>query len=225
MNQPPRAPSIRAEQYKHALGGRNQVVGVAETDVVLVARCRSDDRQAFNEIVARYQDRIYSYVARMVGGRETAEDLAQETFVRAFAGLRSFQSRATLSTWLYRVATNLCIDHLRRTRRSRQQTVSLDDCLAGGECAQPAALADSRLDPTNVLMREELACRLEEAIGALPDRLRSVFVLREVEGLPYEDVAAVVGCPLGTVKSRLHHARMALRGALRGYVADGGPVE
>jgi RNA polymerase sigma-70 factor (ECF subfamily) len=197
---------------------RQKVVRVADTDVTLVSRCRSADGQAFNEIVHRYKDRVFAYVRRMVENREDAEDIAQETFVRVFTGLRSFENRASLPTWLYRIATNLCIDYRRRNMRPEKRHVPLDHGFGDAGPTSTLDLADERYRPDDVAARNELATRLDEAILALPERLRAVVVLHDVNGVPYEDVARIVGCPLGTVKSRLFHARSALRDALGPYL-------
>jgi RNA polymerase sigma-70 factor (ECF subfamily) len=188
-----------------------------QADAVLISRCRENDKQAFNEIVARYKDRIRSYVRGMVSNAEDAEDLAQETFVRAYSALGSFESRATLHTWLFRIATNLCIDYRRRTAHSTRKTLSLDQSICAG--TSPALdLADSKSDPALLVGELELAALIDREIANLPDRLRAVVLLHDIEGLRYDEVAQVLKCPLGTVKSRLFHARMALRNALLPYL-------
>lgn len=189
----------------------------ADSDAALVTRCQGDDRRAFNEIVARYKDRVYNYIRGMVGSPEDAEDLAQETFVRAYSALGSFESRATLHTWLFRIATNLCIDYKRRARRIVGRQLPLD-AIASEASPSSALIADSTTDPAVVLGEKELHELIQAAVSKLPERLRTVFLLHDVEGLRYDEVAAVVRCPLGTVKSRLFHARMALRETLLPYL-------
>ncbi len=195
---------------------------VADSDAALISRCRDNDRDAFNEIVCRYMDRVITYVRRMVNSREDAEDIAQETFVRIYAGLRSFQSRSSLNTWVYRIATNLCIDYRRKNNRPDRQPVPL-----AGRGAQPGieqVRADASAEPEARALRSELAQALDRAIADLPERLRTVVVLHDVNGLAYEEIAAIVGCPLGTVKSRLFHARAALRAALAPYLRGEEPI-
>ncbi len=197
--------------------GAREVVAVADADVRLILRCQSNDAAAFNEIVARYQNKVYNYICRMIGAGVDAEDLAQETFVRAYTNIHSFQSRASLNTWLFRIATNICIDHARRGKR-RSMTTSLmaedDETGESVECEFP----DSRFDPQAVLMNAELGVELDRALAELPEKLRAVVVLHDMEGLPYDEIAGVVDCPLGTVKSRLFNARMALRQKLAPYL-------
>jgi len=199
-------------------GVAQEVAGVADTDAALISRCRGDDRQAFNDIVLRYKDRVFGYVRRMVANREDAEDIAQETFVRVYNGLRTFESRATLHTWLYRIATNLCIDYRRRNLRPERRHVPLEQRSPNGGFAPALDIPDDRYRPDAQALLSELSAKLDEAIAALPERLRAVVVLHDVNGLPYEDIARIVGCPLGTVKSRLFHARVALREALGPYL-------
>lgn len=197
--------------------GVSEVIAVADADVRLIERCQSHDAAAFNEIVRRYQSKVYNYVRRMVGPGPDAEDLAQETFVRAYTNIHSFQSRASLNTWLFRIATNLCIDYTRRgKRRASVASLIVDD----EETGQPVdrEVPDSRLDPQNVLMNQELGAVLDRALESLPEKLRAVVVLHDIEGLPYEEIAGVVDCPLGTVKSRLFNARAALQNKLAPYL-------
>lgn len=198
------------------------MIGVADADFTLIARCQSNDLAAFDEIVARYQHRVYNYVCRMVGPIPDAEDLAQEVFVRAYASIGSFKSRATLNTWLYRIATNLCIDYIRRSRKLQNVTSSLSR-EADDEGSVVLDVPDSRFDPEAVAMNAELGGQLDAALASLSDRLRAVFVLHDIEGLQYDEIATVAGCPIGTVKSRLFSARMALRERLLPYL-NGVPV-
>jgi len=195
-----------------------KVYAVADADARLVLRCQSNDLAAFNDIVARYQHRVYGYVCRMVGCTPDAEDLTQEVFVKAYHGIRSFQSRASLNTWLYRIATNLCIDYVRRSARCKGLTESLNAEYSGDDEESERELPDVRYDPLTVALHEELRERLDEAIAALPPKLRAVLLLHDIEGLPYDEVARAVGCPLGTVKSRLFHARMSVRERLAPYL-------
>jgi RNA polymerase sigma-70 factor (ECF subfamily) len=153
----------------------------------------------------------------MVGPGSDAEDLTQETFVRAYMNIKSFQSRASLNTWLYRIATNVCIDHSRKSRKLRDITahVPIDD---EGDLDIVGELPDERFDPQAVLLNRELGARLEQSVRSLPEKLRSVILLHDIEGLPYDEIAHILDCPLGTVKSRLFNARSALRDKLQPYL-------
>jgi len=191
---------------------------VADADSRLILRCQANDAAAFNDIVSRYKNKVYNYVSRMVGPGTDAEDLTQETFVRAYMNIRSFQSRATLNTWLFRIATNICIDFRRKHSKVKALTTSLQREDHEDEVESERDIPDDRFDPQLVYLNRELGVHLQRAIAGLPERLKTVVLLHDVEGLPYEEIAEVVDCPLGTVKSRLFNARMALRQRLAPYV-------
>lgn len=201
---------------------------MSNADTALILRCQANDAAAFNEIVARYKNKVHNYVCRMVGPSADAEDLTQETFVRAYMNIKSFQSRASLNTWLYRIATNICIDFSRKNNRTKAFTTSLhrDDDEEDGSVE--LEIPDSRFDPQNLLLNKELGVKLDQALKTLPEKLRTVVLLHDIEGLAYEEIANIVECPLGTVKSRLFNARSALRDKLLPYLdgslATGSPI-
>ena len=191
---------------------------IMHADTALVQRAQANDRAAFNEIVHRYKNKVYNYIFRMVHSAVDAEDLTQETFVRAYTSIRSFQSRASLNTWLYRIATNQCIDYSRKVKRIQANTTSLyEDTNDEGEERQ-RDLPDLTFDPQKMLLNKELGRRLEDALKSLPEKLRTVVLLYDIEGLSYDEITAILNCPLGTVKSRLFNARNALRGKLAPYM-------
>jgi RNA polymerase sigma-70 factor (ECF subfamily) len=188
-------------------------------DLALVQRAQANDRAAFNEIVLRYKGKVYNYIYRMVHSALDAEDLTQETFVRAYLSIRSFQSRASLNTWLFRIATNLCIDYSRKLKRTPAHVVSLSQEQEDGEGEIEREIPDRAFDPQRLLLNKELGAHLEKALRELPEKQRTVVLLYDMEGLPYEEIAAIVGCPLGTVKSRLFNARSSLRDKLAPYLS------
>lgn len=190
---------------------------VMQADIALVQRAQANDRAAFNEIVLRYKSKVYNYVRRMVPGALDAEDLTQETFLRAYLSIHSFQSRASLNTWLFRIATNLCIDYSRKNKRSQGLTMSLSQENDEDEESE-RDIPDVAFDPQRLLLNKELGKQLESALCELPEKLRTVVLLYDIEGLAYEEIAAIVSCPLGTVKSRLFNARTALRNKLSPYL-------
>jgi RNA polymerase sigma-70 factor (ECF subfamily) len=190
-------------------------IGV-QTDAALIARCQRADVAAFNEIVARYKGKIYSYILRMTGNAEDAEDLTQEVFVKMYTSIHSFRAEASLSTWLFRIAGNLCVDAFRR-KKIRPTALSLDAGLGEDE-NEGLEVCDNELAPERLLHRKELAGRIEAAIASLPPKLRSAIVLHDVEGMSYEEISAVENIPLGTVKSRIFNGRVALRESLRPYL-------
>ena len=159
-----------------------------------------------------HQDRIYTLCLRMTGDREDAQDAAQEAFLNAWRGLASFQGDSSFSTWLYRLASNACIDLLRKRKRrqERENFCSLDDEEAGWlEPAAPGA------GPEEELERKERRQALERELRALPDHQREILVMREVSGLSYQEIGELLSLDLGTVKSRLARARLALKKRLQ----------
>ena len=154
----------------------------------------------------RYEMPLFNYIARMIGSRSEAEDLFQETFLRVFKHLDRFRMTGRFRPWVYRIATNLCKDHLKYRRRHR--TVSLDDDCGGGENSPRLAdrIAARNPSPSDHARESELAGLLETAIGDLSTKHRSVFLMARYEGLSYNDIARALGIPLGTVKSRMNKA-------------------
>lgn len=193
---------------------------LSDADAALVARCRTNDLTAFEEMVERYQHKIYGYVRRLVGNETDAEDITQEVFLKALTSLHAFREESSLQTWLFRIATNLCRDLMRRRQRERgwfslwRRTEEEQE--GGGE--RLLDIPDLEGDPERLLLREELGELLQRAIEELPWRMREVLVLHDLEALSYEEIAEALGIPLGTVKSRLFHARARLREALASYM-------
>ncbi|MER3473590.1 MAG: hypothetical protein C4335_06050 [Armatimonadota bacterium] len=191
-----------------------------DADAGLVARCKGNDLTAFDEIVERYQHKIYRYVKRLVGNETDAEDITQEVFLKALHSLHGFREESTLQTWLFRIATNLCRDTIRRRQREKGW-LPLWRSTDGEEEEGAIDLPDTREEPERLLLQEELSKVLHEAIDRLPIAMRQVIVLHDIESLSYEEVAQSLGVPVGTVKSRLFHARARLRDALASYLNEG----
>lgn len=189
-------------------------------DAALIARCQKADIAAFNEIVSRYKGKIFNYLLRMTGNAEDAEDLTQEVFVRMYTNIHAFRAESSLSTWLFRIAGNLCVDAFRRSKKERGLVSSLDAPMRMDEDGATATrdVPDMSLAPESLVGRKELGAQIEAALAKLPTKLRSAVVLHDIEGLAYEEIAAVEKIPLGTVKSRIFNARVALREHLRPYL-------
>lgn len=181
-------------------------------DGAIIQRCQRRDAEAFGLLVDRYQARIFGYVRRMVEKAEDAEDIAQEVFVRAFQNIDRFDGRASLATWLFKIANNLCIDKRRRKTRRPQETL-----LGSGEGEEVYELADSRWDPESHAFAGDMVRVVEKAIRQMSEKLRVVILLHDKDELSYEQIAEIVGVPVGTVKSRLFLAREQLQIALRSY--------
>ncbi|MCD6406137.1 MAG: sigma-70 family RNA polymerase sigma factor [Planctomycetes bacterium] len=181
--------------------------GTSVEEMEIVARARGGDVAAFTALVRRYENRIYNLAFRMLGNADDAADVAQETFLAAYEGLGRFRAESTLYTWLYRIAVNKALSR-RRAKSSRREFVPADD-------PSPLLTAASRFQtPDEVAEETERAGIVQDAVSRLPGDLRAVVVLRDIEGLEYEEIAAVLELALGTVKSRLHRARLSLRGTL-----------
>lgn len=173
----------------------------------LVRDLRAGRREAFEEFLDLYEQRVYNLACRMVS-RQDAEDVAQEALVEICRSVGGFRGQSTLSTWVYRVATNVCLQH---RRRRPAETVPLDD-----------AQSDPHDDPSEAAARNQTAADVDHAVRTLPEMYRDVVVLHEMHGLTYSECAAALGCPVGTVKSRLSEAFRKLRELLRDYASEGG---
>lgn len=178
----------------------------------LIDQARAGTQAAFTELVKRYQPQVQAVCLKMVHNRETARDLTQETFVKAFGALGSFDRTYTFSTWLYKIARNTCIDHF---RRSKLETFSLDAPLRTREGEMKRDFPSSVHTPERHLLLKEKGRLITEAIENLPDKYREVINMRHKQELPYEDIAKELGVPLGTVKARLFRARELLKKRLK----------
>ena len=173
-------------------------------DEVLVARSRDGDMGAFEELVARHRDRVYSRALQMVRNEEDAVDLSQQAWVRAWRKLDQFKGDSRFTTWLTRIAINLCLDHLRK-RKNSLETDSVESYEETGGVER--FTAPQELDPLLGLEREELRQRINAALDKLSDNHRTVLVLHEFEQMEYKKIAETLQCSIGTVMSRLFYAR------------------
>ncbi|MEE2786615.1 MAG: sigma-70 family RNA polymerase sigma factor [Myxococcota bacterium] len=197
-----------------------------QSESEIIERCKNGDRKAFGVLVARYQRRAYGIAYGMLRSREDALDAAQNAFVKVFRSIGSFKGDSSFYTWFYRIVVNVCIDHCRK--KSRMRSVEYDDTYKRkDESAGVMSLVGNTrgMHPGASLDRVELNKVLNDALGKLSEDHRTIILLREVEGLSYEAIAESVGCHLGTVMSRLHHARKNLQKALKSYLdASGNPL-
>lgn len=169
-----------------------------------MALALSGDDPAFERLVKRYEHRLFNYIRRMVGSSSDAEDLFQETFLRVYRHRGRFRISARFRPWLYRIATNLCRDHLRYRRRHPALSLNAPASDACGPLADTVAAPNP--DPEECARARELAGQIEAAIGRLSLKRRSVFVMARYEGMAYGDIARALRIPVGTVKSRMNHA-------------------
>lgn len=174
-------------------------------DEVLLEKWQAGDAVAFEALFQRYSAPLYSYFCRLGEARALAEDLVQETFLKVLAGAQGFDPHRKLSTWLYAIGTNAWRDHRKRTRRRLAWSALVGPrghSRRGGE------------EPLTDLLRREAAAHVEEVLRELPDEMRAILVMKHFQGLRYEEIGEVLGCPTGTVKSRVHTALMQVRGRL-----------
>jgi len=187
-------------------------------DEELLERFKTGDARAFETLLGRYRAPIYNFILRSVRDRERAADLTQETFLKVVQRADSFRGGSKLSTWIYAIARNLCIDHSRRMVFRRHK--SLDAPIKKSE-EKSSPMVDRVPSPGPVTDRDAIAKELQihiaQAVEELPDEQREVFVLRQVQGLPFKDIAEVVGVSENTVKSRMRYALERLQGALSEY--------
>jgi RNA polymerase sigma-70 factor (ECF subfamily) len=185
------------------------------TDQEIVALARDGREAAYRELIRRYERPVFSLVLRMVRNRQLAEDLAQETFIKALNAIASYRPEFKFSSWIFKIANNAAIDHL---RRKDLETLSLDgspNATTADEIeATVLQVGDRGATPLAALEARELGTAIEQAIGQLRPEYRSCILLRHVEGLAYEEIAQLLDLPLGTVKTYIHRARHELRDSL-----------
>jgi len=203
-----------------------------EPGAALLRAARGGDRGAYGQIVVLYQDRIFNAILRMVGESEEARELTQETFTRGLEKIDGFRGEASPYTWLFRIGMNLAISNLRRSQRRR--TFSLDGTSGDGAASGNGnasgdgqatgllnRLASAGDQPPQVAERHERHRMVIEALGRMDPEYRAVLVMRDIEGFDYQQMADVLSLPLGTLKSRLFRARLALRDELAPYLSEG----
>ena len=191
-----------------------QILSLSDED--LMARTAEDDERAFTELVRRYQSRVIHLVSRLLNDREVSEDIAQEVFVRVHLHRRNYQTGSKFSTWLFTIAANLAKNEIRRRKRRRNWT-SLDGLQ---EMLKDSSLqfADLKANRESDLEREQLSGVVGQAIASLPERYRLALVLRDIEGLAYEEIGLALRIPGGTVRSRINRARMMLKRKLEPWL-------
>jgi RNA polymerase sigma-70 factor (ECF subfamily) len=187
-----------------------------QEEQLLVDRCRRGDRESFAQLMRLHEKQIYNFTYRMLGSEGEAEDLTQDIFIAAFQGIRSFRGEAKFSTWLYRIALNQArnrIKYLSRRNffaRQRRRT----DYRANIVSESPEGLADSAPTPEQWTMTKDLVVQVQECLNQIPPQARQILVLRDIQGFSYDEMSEMLSLKPGTVKSRLHRARAAMRECL-----------
>lgn len=186
-----------------------------ESDKQLVARVQKGDKRAFDLLVLKYQHKIFGLISRYIRDADEIQDVAQEAFIKAYRALPKFRGDSAFYTWLYRIAINTAKNHLvSRGRRPPARDIDIDDA----EYYEAASSLRDIENPENVLYGQELKAVVEKAIETLPEDLRAAVTLREFDGLSYEDIADVMECPVGTVRSRIFRAREAIDKQVQGQI-------
>ena len=186
-----------------------------ESEHEIIQRCKNNDTQAFSYFVKKYQNSVFQTVFRMVGNYQEALDLTQEVFIKAFKAIHNFRGESSFRTWIYRIAINLCISQRRKYSVNKvAQAYSIDATIQTKNGEMEIDPPDASEDPSKTIIQKESLKEIEEAIESLSDDFKTVIVLREIEGLSYEEITEILGIPKGTVRSRLHRARSELQGKL-----------
>lgn len=187
-------------------------MGASLTDLELVQRVQTGDKKSFDILVLKYQHKVINLVLRYVHDHDTAMDVAQEAFIKAYRGLKSFRGESAFYTWLYRIAINTAKNHLvSQSRRLPDTDIDADEAEQfGGESA-----LKEYATPEHEMLTDEIRDAINRAIDDLPEDLRMAIVLRELEGMSYEEIAVTMECPIGTVRSRIFRARESIDKVLR----------
>lgn len=182
-------------------------------DQALIERCKTGSTDAFDELVSRYEKQVYNFAYRISGNHEIAWDVSQEAFIRVFNSIRSFRGDANFSTWAYRIVKNVYLDELKKSKASR--TTSLDEYVELDENSVQKQVQDNDPTPDQVVEAKDRTRILQEAINSLPDYQKIIVTLYHVRHQSYEQISDILDLPIGTVKSRLNRARLALADILR----------
>ncbi len=186
----------------------------ADSDRELTIRAQAGSIEAFETLVTRHQDHVYALSLRMLNSPEDAAEVAQETFLSAYRNIQGFRADAQFSSWVYRIAANHSLMRLRRRKISREVEVGLDEPLFTDEGSLMEWVADWAPNAEAQTINGELRNAIEGAVGQLPDEYREAFVLRDLEGMSYEEIAGLTESTVAAVKSRLHRPRLSLRAAI-----------
>ena len=194
------------------------------SDQILVDKVKNGEYQAFESLVTRYESKVYRLAIRMLRHPQDAEDALQETFLQVYRGLPGFEGRSAFSTWLFRLATNACLMKIRHRATEPSKLLPLEDYLPRQEQGEIPQMVDWAARPEDALLSKESREKMMEALEKLPPEYRAVFILRDMEGFSNAETGETLGISVAAVKSRLHRARLALRGMLSDYFEQRGEL-
>jgi RNA polymerase sigma-70 factor (ECF subfamily) len=212
----PRGDTVQADSLSKDKSGEERL-GEAQVDQLLVERVQKGDKTAFDLLILKYQHRIISLVSRYVSDPVEAQDVAQEAFIKAYRALGKFRGDSAFYTWLYRIAINTAKNWL--VSRKRRPPASDIDAMDAEQYGMDSRLKE-RDTPEHELLREEIEKTVYDAIAVLPEDLRTAIMLREMDGMSYDEIATTMDCPIGTVRSRIFRAREAIDEKLRPLVGN-----
>lgn len=185
---------------------------MSNNEQLLIERSKNGDVSAFEMLIEAYQKKVFNLAYRIIGNYDDANDIAQEAFIRIFRSISGFRGQSSFSTWIYRITTNVCLDEIRKRKNKSVQYLDEDIQTDDGEM-QRQIISDDPL-PEEIAERKELRAVINDSLGELKEEYRIIITLRDIQGMSYEEIAKVLDCPTGTVKSRINRARQALKNVL-----------
>lgn len=185
---------------------------MSNNEQLLIERSKNGDVSAFEMLIEAYQKKVFNLAYRIIGNYDDANDIAQEAFIRIFRSISGFRGQSSFSTWIYRITTNVCLDEIRKRKNKSVQYLDDDIQTDDGEM-QRQIISDDPL-PEEIAERKELRAVINDSLGELKEEYRIIITLRDIQGMSYEEIAKVLDCPTGTVKSRINRARQALKNVL-----------
>ena len=188
-------------------------------EVSLIKRSKAGDVKSFEQLISSHQKRIFNIAYRMLGNLEDANDVTQEALVKAYYGIKNFKGKSSFSTWLYTIVNNACIDFIRKNRKT--DMIYLDREYETGDGTYKVQLGDDENTPEELFEKKEVRKLVQESIGELSCDHRKIIILRDIEHFSYKEIAQILGCPEGTVKSRISRAREGLKTIIKEKLKDG----
>jgi RNA polymerase sigma-70 factor (ECF subfamily) len=183
-----------------------------DQEKLLIQKCKNGDIPSFEILIESYQKKVFNIAYRMLSNADDASDVAQEVFLKVFKSIANFKEESSLSTWIYRITTNVCLDEMRR--RKKTAVISMNSTIQLGDGEIDIQIEDESLHPDEIVEEKELKDEVKKAIESLNDEHKIVIILRDINGLSYDEIANTLQCSLGTVKSRINRARNSLKSIL-----------